>query len=346
MVCIFYFLPLCHIPINNNRTMKTTRHLFLLMLLLFLTACSAPAYEGMACYESALSRADSLARSGVADSVQTVRLLSDLHREYVRVKEETGGKRVRLMPANEYKRFGWLAFTGLMVGLNIWLSLSNIRFSDERKHRRYLVSLSENEQRLRNNEQERAGLQECLEEMSLTGEEREEVQQLLVSLMESGNRLYCENDSLRLRLREYEKQPMPREVELLELRDERIRLLDGQVDALSAMLVEQDETVRHLQRHPHFLTGDDWFNLSQLADRVYDGFISRLAGRFPRLTSVDRQIALLILLRFTNVQIARLIAVSPASVSQQRFRLKKRMMQTEEELFKEGETVEEILARI
>lgn len=41
-----------------------------------------------------------------------------------------------------------------------------------------------------------------------------------------------------------------------------------------------------------------------------------------------------------------LIAVSLASVSQQRFRLKKRMMQTEEELFKEGETVEGVLARI
>lgn len=326
--------------------MKTTRQIFLFLLPLFLIACSAPAYEGMVHYESALSRADSLVRSGVADSAQAVHLLSDLHREYLRVKEATDGKRVRLMPANEYKRFGWLAFTGLMVGLNVWLSLSNIRFSDERKHRRYLVSLSENEQRLRNNEQERAELQECLKEMSLTEEEREEVQQSLVNLMENGNRLYGENESLRLRLKEYEKHPMPHELELLEQRDEHIRLLDGQVETLSTMLVEQDETMRQLHRRSRFLTEDDWNNLSQLADRVYDGFTFRLATRFPRLTAADRQIALLIRLRFTNVQIAQLIAVSPASVSQQRFRLKKRMMQTEEELFKEGETVEGVLARI
>lgn len=39
-----------------------------------------------------------------------------------------------------------------------------------------------------------------------------------------------------------------------------------------------------------------------------------------------------------------LIVVSFASVLQQRFCLKKRMMQTEEELFKEGETVEGVLA--
>ncbi|MDE5760062.1 hypothetical protein [Bacteroides sp.] len=41
-----------------------------------------------------------------------------------------------------------------------------------------------------------------------------------------------------------------------------------------------------------------------------------------------------------------LIAVSLASVLQQRFCLKKRMMQTEEELFKEGETMEGVLAAV
>jgi len=35
-------------------------------------------------------------------------------------------------------------------------------------------------------------------------------------------------------------------------------------------------------------------------------------------------------LRFTNVEVATLIAVSPTSVSQQKFRLKKRLMQAEE----------------
>ena len=65
--------------------MKTTRQIFLFLLPLFLIACSAPAYEGMVHYESALSRADSLVRSGVADSAQAVHLLSDLHREYLRL---------------------------------------------------------------------------------------------------------------------------------------------------------------------------------------------------------------------------------------------------------------------
>lgn len=49
-----------------------------------------------------------------------------------------------------------------MLGLNVWFSIRDIRFSDERKHRRYLIDLSENEQRLHNNERERAELEEVL----------------------------------------------------------------------------------------------------------------------------------------------------------------------------------------
>ena len=58
------------------------------------------------------------------------------------------------------------------------------------------------------------------------------------------------------------------------------------------------------------------------------------------MTAADLQLCLLIRLRFTNAQVATLIAVSPASVSQQKFRLKKRLMQEEETLFKDGETVD------
>ncbi len=72
---------------------------------------------------------------------------------------------------------------------------SLIRFKKERSHRNYFVTLSENEQRLRNNEREREELEECLKEMSLTDEEREEVHSSLMNLMEHGSRLDKENES-------------------------------------------------------------------------------------------------------------------------------------------------------
>jgi transcriptional regulator of met regulon len=320
--------------------MKHASLLFLLTFLFGLTACSKPADPTLMNYEQSLVRADSLVQSGATDSARIVRLLSGLHREYNQVKEHSGGSLVRIKPADKRKQYLWGAFTALMIGLNVWLSIKDIQFSKDRKHRRYLVNLSENEQRLRNNEQEKNELQECLKEMSLTDEEREEVQRSLMNLMEHGNHLCEENASLRARLKDYENRPVPREAELLKERNERISLLDSQVQALTSTLIDRDDVVERLRRQPKFLSDKDWEHLTQLANRVYSDFTNRLATRFPSLTAADLQLCLLIRLRFTNAQVATLIAVSPASVSQQKFRLKKRLMQEEETLFKDGETVD------
>ena len=133
-------------------------------------------------YEHSLCCADSLAQSGAADSTLTVQLLSDLRNEYNQVKEHSGGSLVRIKPADKRKQYLWGTFTALMIGLNVWLSIKDIQFSKDRKHRRYLVNLSENEQRLRNNEREREELEACLNEMALTDEEREEVEESLLNL--------------------------------------------------------------------------------------------------------------------------------------------------------------------
>jgi len=83
--------------------------------------------------------------------------------------------------------------------------------------------------------------------------------------------------------------------------------------------------------------------LQKLTDRVYKGASKRLVLRFPQLTPADSQLCMLIRLHFSNAQIATLIAVSPASVSQQKFRLKKRMMQADGRLFADGETLEGVI---
>lgn len=145
------------------------------------------------------------------------------------------------------------------------------------------------------------------------------------------------------RLEDYESRPVPREAELLKERNERIGLLDEQVQTLTSTLIDRDDVVGRLRRQPKFPKDKDWDHLRQLVDRVYDGFTCRLTERFPALTPADLQLCLLMRLRFTNAQVATLIAVSPATVSQQKFRLKKRMMQAEEGLFRDGETVDGVI---
>lgn len=323
--------------------MKHTSLFLLLTLLLGLAACSNPVDKNLMDYERSLVRADSLVQCGAADSARAVRLISGLHREYNQIKEHSEGKSVRMKPADKRKQFLWGAFSVLMMGLNIWLSIKDFKFSKERKHRSYLVDLSENEQRLRNNEREREELEECLKEMSLTDEEREEVRSSLTNLMEHGSRLDKENESLRARLKKYEDNPMPRELELLKKEGERVRVLDGQVQALASAMIDADEVVKQLRLQPKFLADSQWEYLQKLTDRVYKGASKRLVLRFPQLTPADSQLCMLIRLHFSNAQIATLIAVSPASVSQQKFRLKKRMIQADGRLFADGETLEGVI---
>ena len=323
--------------------MKHTFLFLLLILLLGLTACSKPADRTLMDYEQSLSHADSLVQCGAVDSVRAVRLISGLHREYNQIKER---RHVRLKSVSGYERFFWGVFSVIMFSISGAMLFSLVRFKKERHHRNYLITLSENEQRLRNNEREREELEECLKEMSLTDEEREEVHSSLTNLMEHGSRLDKENESLRARLKEYEDNPVPRELELLRKEGERVRMLDGQVQALASAMIDADEVVKQLRIQSKFLADSQWDYLQKLTDRVYKGASKRFVMRFPQLTPADSQLCMLIRLHFSNAQIATLIAVSPASVSQQKFRLKKRMMQADGGLFADGETLDTVVCHV
>ena len=323
--------------------MKHTFLFLLLILLLGLTACSKPADRTLMDYEQSLSHADSLVQCGAVDSVRAVRLISGLHREYNQIKQR---RHVRLKSVSGYVRFFWGVFSVIMFSISGAMLFSLVRFKKERHHRNYLITLSENEQRLRNNEREREELEECLKEMSLTDEEREEVHSSLTNLMEHGSRLDKENESLRARLKEYEDNPVPRELELLRKEGARVRMLDGQVQALASAMIDADEVVKQLRIQSKFLADSQWDYLQKLTDRVYKGASKRLVLRFPQLTPADSQLCMLIRLHFSNAQIATLIAVSPASVSQQKFRLKKRMMQADGGLFDEGETLDTVVCHV
>ena len=323
--------------------MKHTFLFLLLILLLGLTACSKPADRTLMDYEQSLSHADSLVQCGAVDSVRAVRLISGLHREYNQIKER---RHVRLKSVSGYERFFWGVFSVIMFSISGAMLFSLVRFKKERHHRNYLITLSENEQRLRNNEREREELEECLKEMSLTDEEREEVHSSLTNLMEHGSRLDKENESLRARLKEYEDNPVPRELELLRKEGERVRMLDGQVQALASAVIDADEVVKQLRIQSKFLADSQWDYLQKLTDRVYKGASKRLVLRFPQLTPADSQLCMLIRLHFSNAQIATLIAVSPASVSQQKFHLKKRMMQADGGLFADGETLDTVVCHV
>lgn len=125
------------------------------------------------------------------------------------------------------------------------------------------------------------------------------------------------------------------------------RLLDieGPEYELRHALTNDTELMQRLRKEPKFLDDSEWEKLKAVVDDVYKDFTVRLHERFPQLSEVYIRYCILIKLRFTVSQIAILMAVAPSSVSQQKSRIKKRLLQTEGFVFGEGETLDEWIGR-
>lgn len=125
------------------------------------------------------------------------------------------------------------------------------------------------------------------------------------------------------------------------------RLLDieGREYELRHALTNDTELMQRLRKEPKFLDDSEWEKLKAVVDDVYKDFTVRLHERFPQLSEVYIRYCILIKLRFTVSQIAILMAVAPSSVSQQKSRIKKRLLQTESFVFGEGETLDEWIGR-
>lgn len=95
---------------------------------------------------------------------------------------------------------------------------------------------------------------------------------------------------------------------------------------LSDEIVNNNTLVAQLRRQPRFLTAEEWKKLESIVDSGYDGYMRRLDERFATLTEVDRQLCMLIRLRFEVKDMARIMAVSATSVSRQKLRLKNRLL--------------------
>ena len=118
--------------------------------------------------------------------------------------------------------------------------------------------------------------------------------------------------------------------------------IEGREYELRHALTNDTELMQRLRKEPKFLDDSEWEKLKAVVDDVYKDFTVRL---HEQLSEVYIRYCILIKLRFTVSQIAILMAVAPSSVSQQKSRIKKRLLQTEGFVFGEGETLDEWIGR-
>jgi hypothetical protein len=116
--------------------------------------------------------------------------------------------------------------------------------------------------------------------------------------------------------------------------------LEDRVKELTAELVDNHEFIWKLRENPVYLEADGWIRFEEVINKIYKNYTQRLKDDFSFLTEVDIQLCILLKLQFNNTQIASITAVSISSVSVQKSRLKRRLLQKDEHLFDDGKTLD------
>lgn len=217
----------------------------------------------------------------------------------------------------------------------------------ERTIRRLSEELQQYNKQLKDNEvliaQNNGHILELQMQLSLHKTDEQEEQRLLIGQLEEQNRkLTLANRDLQQQIETHwhklKSSPLKTQP-VQELTTEMLRLKDRE-EELACRLIAAHPLVASLRSTPRFLQPEDFVRLSVLVDEVYPKFTDRLTAAFPNLTELDIQLCILIKLGFSISQIAVFTAVSSTSVSQQKSRMKKRMLQHQSDIFAEKETLD------
>lgn len=218
----------------------------------------------------------------------------------------------------------------------------------ERTIRRLSSELQKYSKQLKDNEvlmaQNNESIQELQMQLSTQKSSEQEAQLSLIRQLEEQNRqLNLANQNLQHQIEAHWKQlkSVPLKTpHLQKLTTEMLRLKERE-EALTGQLISTHPLVAELRSKPRFLQPEDFARIATLVNKIYPHFTEeRLTEAFPNLTELDQQLCCLIKLGFSVSQIAVFMAVSPTSVSQQKSRMKKRILQQKTDSFTEGETLD------
>ena len=225
----------------------------------------------------------------------------------------------------------------ILVVVNLYRR--KLRISKE-KINGFILTQQRNESIIRCNEQMIADLQHQISDGQEVQEQLEEQKFALATLQQQTEALKNENVVLQQRIEKYKHQPSEEEIKKLKESACRMHQLEERERELTAELANNNELMRKLRETPKFLGATEWKKLEDITNRIYNRFTERLKAQYSNLTEVDIQLCILLKLRFTVSQTAILTATSPSSVSVQKNRLKKRLLQIDEHLFDNGQTLD------
>ena len=163
----------------------------------------------------------------------------------------------------------------------------------------------------------------------ISTEQQKENQESIIEMQKQNETLKNKNKNLQQKIDEYTATmaEKSKELEGLGALSEKNIYLHKRELFLCCELLKKEEFVNKIKKNPRPLDAIQWRDIMSKADAIYDNYTIRLRTRIPELTENDIRICCLIKLSFSNGDIAKILGISPTSVSRQKLRLKERIIQ-------------------
>lgn len=194
----------------------------------------------------------------------------------------------------------------------------------EEKIRYFTMKIHENETLINRNKMrieeltiQMEGSQEIKEQWKEQNKIRQEIQQQNEMLKLENNKLQNHISNYAQSLKEKSK-----ELEAMEHLSEENQYLHKREAFLCNQLINQTELFNKLKT-TKYIDDQLWQEIKEKIDLLFDNYTKRLYHQIPSLTDGG----CLIKLRFSNGDIANMLAISPTSVSKRKLRLKERIVQ-------------------
>lgn len=124
---------------------------------------------------------------------------------------------------------------------------------------------------------------------------------------------------------------------------EQVAQLKQEVVRLRGVLANNHPLVSALRKKPRHLNDDDWESLEELIDSAHQRFIINLRLSVENMTNTEKRICILLKLRFSHPQMADILLISPASLSQIKSRLKRKLLEAKPINFLTARTLDEFI---
>ena len=198
----------------------------------------------------------------------------------------------------------------------------------EEKIRYFTMKIHENETLINRNKMRIEELTIQMEGSLEIKEQWKEQNKIRQEIQQQNETLKLENNNLQNHISNYAQslKEKSKELEAMEHLSKENQYLHKREAFLFNQLIKQTELFNKLKT-TKYIDNKLWQEIKEKIDLLFDNYTKRLCHQIPSLTDGDIQICCLIKLRFSNGDIANMLAISPTSVSKRKLRLKERIVQ-------------------